>query len=116
MTTSYFSNISKIKFPISIAGKCPDWYTDAQYKKLAPKYEWWKEWHDNNLGDDWYTEKYYSTVLVMLDPKVIYKELFNIYMTDNFTLLCYESPEKFCHRHLVAQWFNDNGFSIKELV
>ena len=25
----------------------------------------------------------------------------------NVTLLCYETPEKFCHRHLVAEWLNN---------
>ena len=25
---------------------------------------------------------------------------------DKVVLMCYESPEKFCHRHLVAEWLN----------
>lgn len=30
-------------------------------------------------------------------------------------LLCYEAPEKFCHRHLVAEWFkNKLGIEVKE--
>jgi len=27
-------------------------------------------------------------------------------MGDNVVLLCFETPDKFCHRHLVATWLN----------
>ena len=31
-------------------------------------------------------------------------------------LLCYEGKDKFCHRHLLAEWLNDKyGLDIKEL-
>jgi hypothetical protein len=30
-------------------------------------------------------------------------------------LLCYEKPSDFCHRHLVADWLNENGYDVKEL-
>lgn len=29
-------------------------------------------------------------------------------------LICYEKPSDFCRRHLVAKWFNDNGFKCEE--
>jgi uncharacterized protein (DUF488 family) len=32
----------------------------------------------------------------------------------HIVLLCYEKPDSFCHRHLVAKWFNENGFPIEE--
>ena len=36
--------------------------------------------------------------------------------SDKVVLLCYESPEKFCHRHLVAKWLGDFlAQSISEL-
>ena len=31
-------------------------------------------------------------------------------------LVCYEKPSDFCHRHLVADWLNKNGFECKEFV
>lgn len=40
--TSYFGKLSKLPpgiIPISICGKAPDWYKGLQYKKLAPKYQ-----------------------------------------------------------------------------
>ena len=32
----------------------------------------------------------------------------------NIALICYEKPSDFCHRHLVAEWLNDNGFKCEE--
>lgn len=45
--TSYFAKIKELEenniIPISICGKAPDWYKGLQYKKLAPKYEFFYE-------------------------------------------------------------------------
>lgn len=33
----------------------------------------------------------------------------------NAVLLCYEKPEKFCHRHILAEWIKDNfGYNVIE--
>lgn len=29
-------------------------------------------------------------------------------------LVCYEAPDKFCHRHLVAEWLNSAGYNVNE--
>lgn len=29
-------------------------------------------------------------------------------------LICYEKPNDFCHRHLVADWFRENGYEAVE--
>lgn len=52
--TSYFAKLKSLPdniVPISICAKAPDWYKGLQYKKLAPKYDFfikWKENHDND--------------------------------------------------------------------
>ena len=62
--TSYFAKLKSLPedlVPISICGKVPDWYKGLQYKKLAPKYDFfmkWKETHD----DDYYVQQYYEQV------------------------------------------------------
>ena len=110
--TSYFAKTNKLldkglKNLISIAGKCPDDFLInhycTQYKKLAPKYIWWKEWHDNNLSNEWYIEKYNETVLNLLDPNQIFFDLTKN-NTEDAVILCWECPNKFCHRHLIAEW------------
>ncbi len=30
-------------------------------------------------------------------------------------LLCYEKPENFCHRHILAEWLRKNGYKCEEL-
>ncbi len=123
--TSYFGNLNKLQqldtqiVPVSIAGKTPDWFTGKKYRKLAPQYEWWKEWHDkyaDNIknGKDFYIQKYNDTVLNAFDPKQIADELKLLADGNDVCLLCYETPEKFCHRHLVANWFQSAGILCAE--
>lgn len=33
----------------------------------------------------------------------------------HIALLCYEKPDDFCHRHLVADWLRKNGYECEEL-
>lgn len=78
-------------------GKC--------FKELAPKITFWKVWHENigiiseEENNRYYIEQYYLQVLSKLDPEDIYQKL------DNSVLLCYEETDQFCHRHIVAEWF-----------
>ena len=100
--------------PVSIAGQAPDYYDGIQFKTLAPKYSWWKEWHDNHLSNDWYRAKYKETVLDKLNPKVIENRLKAF--GENVILLCYEKPDEFCHRQLVADWLRAAGVPVYEYV
>lgn len=119
--TSYFAKLKSLPeniIPISICGKAPDWYKGLQYKKLAPKYEFFMEWKKNH-DNDYYIKCFNEQVLDKLDPvdvildfsRMIYG--FNV-GEDDVCLICYEKPEDFCHRHLVAKWLNDHGISCKE--
>ncbi len=115
--TGYFSKTKEYEqnglIPVGISGKIPDGFTGLRYQKLAPKYDWWKHWHDEKLSDQWFKERYYETVLNQLDPFVVVQELQSF--GENIVILCYETPEKFCHRHLIAEWLNNKvGTSIRE--
>ena len=125
--TSYFGNIKKIlaavpdaKF-ISIAGKTPNWFVGEKFSELAPKYSWWQEWHDKFDGDYdsnesklWYKDKYYETVLSNLKQLDVAQKLKALADWCPTFILCYETPEKFCHRHLVAEWLNARRVECKE--
>lgn len=116
--TSYFGNISKIvqedqELPVfvSIAGKTPSWFDGPRMPELAPKKEWWTEWHvrfkdslESSESVTWYTKKYKETVLSHLDQVSVVTKLGEL--GENIVLLCYETPEKFCHRHLVSEWID----------
>lgn len=49
--TSYFAKLKELERPniilISICSKEPDWYKGLQYKRLAPKYEFFIKWKEN---------------------------------------------------------------------
>ena len=125
--TSYFGNVKKIleEVPdaglISIAGKTPDWFKGEKFKPLMPHYDWWKEWHDTFEGSldskesrEWYIDKYNKTVLSSLDPVHTERALKDLVHCKPTFILCYETPEKFCHRHIVAEWFNNYCIPCEE--
>ena len=80
-------------------------YQGKCYHQLAPKLSFWKIWHDNigKISEEdnnrYYVQEYWNQVLSNLDPETIYREL------DYSILLCYEPNTEFCHRHIVAAWF-----------
>lgn len=119
--TSYFAKIKELEksniIPISICGKAPDWYKGLQYKKLAPKYGFFMEWKKNH-DNDYYIGHFQAEVLNHLDAANVIRDLINL-LPDragrkDIALICYEKPSDFCHRHLVAEWLNQNGFKCEE--
>ena len=80
-------------------------YEGECFPNLASGRDFWYVWH-NNIGiipelenNRYYIEKYYETVLSKLDPEETYEKL------EDAILLCYEDSNEFCHRHIVAAWF-----------
>lgn len=114
--TSYFGNHRNYKNPIAICGKSPAYYSGFEYKKLAPKYDFFKSWKDGLITNDEYVIEYKKTVLDCLDVNRVVEELKSFYPDDqDITLVCYEKPSDFCHRHLVADWLNQNGYPTREV-
>ena len=121
--TSYFAKLKSLPehvVPISICGKAPDWYKGLQYKKLAPKYDFFMKWKENH-DNDYYIKCFNEQVLDKLNYNDVIKEL--LVLVGNFKglnycpdicLICYEKPSDFCHRHLVANWLNKHGYECKE--
>ena len=114
MNTSYFAINANNSNAVSISGKAPEWYMGRQYKKLAPTFKIFSKYKSSNqtLEDEQeYTKEFTEQILNKLDPKVVFEEL-----GKDAVILCYETPEKFCHRHIVAKWLSESlGIEIKEL-
>ena len=133
--TTYFSKLKDLPsniIPIAICGKSPDWYRGLEYKKLAPKYSFfkvWKETHDN----EFYIKCFEEQVLNNLNVLDVVTDLYSmisdpsiqqyLYMVNcppwandryHIALVCYEKPDNFCHRHLVAEWFNKHHIQCEE--
>lgn len=102
--TTYFAKLKNLPtniIPISICGKAPDWYKGLQYKKLAPKYQFFQEWKKNH-DNDFYIEHFNIEVLNTLNADKVVEELYELSNKKDIALLCYEVPTEFCHRPLVA--------------
>lgn len=91
-------------------------YKGESFPTLAPKLGFWKEWH-NNIGiidektnNDFYIIEYYRQVLSKLNPREVLEYL------KNRIMMCYEDPNLFCHRHIVAAWLETElGITVPEV-
>lgn len=81
-------------------------FTGICLPELAPKKEFWQIWHDNigKISEEentkYYATEYFNQVLKELDPQDTYNMI-----PEEAILLCYEDNMEFCHRHLLAFWF-----------
>ena len=117
--TSYFAMIPRLKendiIPIAICGGVPDYYNELWYRKLAPSWSIYSEYKETGNSEK-YTQRYYNEILSKLRPDKVYNQLCGLCDSSNFCLICYEKPEDFCHRHLVATWFSKYGYPCQEWV
>lgn len=108
--TGYFAKHNGID-GIAISLYTPKFFKGRAYKKLAPTVqilEWWNASAKDSKAQIIYRKLYYRDVLNKLDANEVAKEL------DGKTLLCYERPGEFCHRHIVAEWLTAAGYPCKE--
>ena len=106
--TSYFAKLKSLPkhiIPISICGKAPNWYQGLQYKKLAPKYDFFMKWKENH-DNDYYIKCFNEQVLNKLTAQQVVKELDNLLLNKTLAidynsdlkevprvaLICYEKP------------------------
>ena len=71
--------------------------------------------YDKYRTNDRYTHRYISEVLQKLDPQKVLADLTAISQGEDIALCCYEKPDAFCHRHILAKWLSDRtGVEIEE--
>lgn len=65
-----------------------------------------------------YTQRYETEILSRVNRNVFVaylKGLCESTKKDKVALMCYEAPDKFCHRHIVARWLNEIGLKVEEI-
>ncbi|MBY0077924.1 hypothetical protein H7K13_23640 [Priestia aryabhattai] len=104
--TSNYASIKKLPAhltPVSISVGVPKWFKGAVDKRLAPTWVMMKkprEVYDSMFAD----------ALSKLDAERVLNQL-----PENPVLLCYESHNDWCHRRMVAEWFeNELGIVVPE--
>ena len=114
--TSYFARCNKLPkglVPISIARQTPPGYTGLEYKTLAPAWDILSEYKQTK--DERTYIRQYNYQLFLLSADQVVKELKELAQSNQIILLCYEKPDDFCHRHLVAQWLTEHGYDTQEI-
>ena len=117
--TSNYNNCNTNKYKVySISrdkGKDANYIGDC-FLSLAPKKDFFKTWRhnrgliDEKTNNEYYIREFYEQVLKHLNPEETYQKL------DNSILLCYEKHNEFCHRHIIAAWFELTlGFEVLEV-
>lgn len=107
--TGYFAKTKKYEGaglqPVSIAGKSPEFFKGPKYPSLAPEYKMFMDWKKGNIDNMEYTH-IFKKHLDTLDKEAVRR--FILGFDKPVILLCYEKPKDFCHRHIVADWIENN--------
>ena len=113
--TTYFANLKNLYssiIPVSICLYPPAFYDGYGYEILAPSRDILMKYKAD--GDiDSYIDAY-TKHLNTLDLNIVVSDFKYISNGHDIALVCYEKYDKFCHRHIVADWLNKNGIECKE--
>lgn len=126
MKTSYFAKFNKLSeeekekyYPIAISTTIPKWYSEYREhhtfispKNILPKYK------NGEISWEQYTIEYIELLNRLEEIQSIYEFYSNIEIEEEkeVVLLCYESGEKNCHRHLLTDYIREkNNIIIEEL-
>ena len=91
-----------------------DGYSE-HYSELAPDMKKVNYLHDQLVITDemekHFTEKYIEKLDYLKSEGILDKYVDDLELRKSFqdvVLLCYEPPEEFCHRHILAKYLNEN--------
>jgi hypothetical protein len=118
MNASYFfsNKLNKEQRLISISTSIPKNIKNIlpniiTYKPLCPTWKMVQDYKKQIISKEEYTRIYIGCFLDNLDAAKVYQELGN-----DAILICWERPNKFCHRHIVAEWLSNSlNIQISEL-
>lgn len=117
--TSYYANYRKIPknfFCVGISRVCPDGFKDGgnfmfvEGNVLAPSRDLLDDIKHGRIGEDEYKRRYVEGLLANFGENSSYGEFADFFKRledrysqeyDGIVFLCYESPENFCHRHIL---------------
>ena len=114
--TSYFGNSKKLQQAgikvIGISLYPPRWFNGISLKQVAPTKS---ILFANGQTQEEYTRRYRSEVLSRQDMQKFIKTVEQASGGQDVALCCYEKPEDFCHRHILADWIKEKlGIEISE--
>ena len=106
----YFPDKSKL-VSISTDGGRAKRFKGRTFPALAPPSNLLSFYHKHK-NQEFYAKTFQEKILDKMCAYDIAQEL-----GDGTILLCYEKPNEFCHRHIVADWLRQHGrIEIEEFV
>ena len=107
--TSYFGNLKNLKknniVPIGVCQVLPKQFNGPNLISIAPTKDILLNCKNNHQE---FIKRYKNEVLsIHRDPQDFVNRLEFISNGNDVALCCYEEPDKFCHRHLIAEWLNE---------
>jgi len=115
--TSYFGNLKTLEkfniFPIGICQYPPKWFKGPNLISIAPTPFILNNFRSNH---EQFIKLFKSEILsIHKDPQDFVNRLEFISEGKDVALCCFETPDKFCHRHLIAKWLNNTlNLDVKE--
>ena len=89
-------------------------FVNYEYKSLAPNWKLFENLNKKKITEDQFI-KSYDDQLVSLSAEKVYEDLVNLVSGFEPIIMTSISKKKFCHRHLVAVWLeNELGIIIEE--
>ena len=112
MFTSYYAKHGTDRNAVAISVRPPEWYTGVTYPILAPTWEVVRGVKSGNISETEYAIEYLKLIKKRgASPNRTLADL-----GENAILLCYEKPDDFCHRHIVAWWIGrELGVEVPEI-
>jgi len=109
--TSYYGTRRAVPSPVAISLKVPEDFRGEQFPELAPTAELEAAYATGKIDEDRYIFLYRRLLEERrLTPDNIVRRL-----PFTCTLMCWEKPYQFCHRHIAAKWIYDHtGILVRE--
>jgi len=112
MKTSNFSRSGSHPEAVAISRTRPRGWTGRIFEPLAPPWRLLSAAKSGEIDEAEYIRRYKEEVLSSLDPAAVYADL-----GEDAVLLCWERAGAFCHRRLVAEWFEEElGILVPEVA
>lgn len=116
--TTYFANLRNVpenSVVVSIAQYNPKGINIPRFIDFAPGQGLLTQYKQGEITEQEYTEQFMQMLsnLPNLDKIRAHMAKYTADQDKSLVFVCYEGKGKFCHRHLVAQFFSE--FGIKEL-
>jgi len=100
---------------LGISYSSPQWFAGCRLPLLAPEWSMVDSIRKGLMTEKEYTVNYINLIKSRRSSGKLSAEMIYYLLPENSILLCYESPNEFCHRRILAEWIKiETGFIIPE--